>query len=416
MDSVEADWHKATDPATPARLLLELLLDFPAEVLRNPAFRLAVAADPGLARSTTIARRAVMALDKEYRAIGLESAPDEVRGFVEFCDQRNRAPFRFQPRPSMGEFKCSPTGFREAAALRTALRCASALAPTILGGTTDGEIRAWYRHDASEFGTKHLGSSETVIRGKRGNEVVMPGTAGHVLRELFDFHGSFELVIKDGGFDVGATLWGAAWSASLEMVRSQGRGALPHDCFEIDGETKDRERIQPADPGAFDRSVRTLERMIPKRAANRIVLVIDDTHGDALDCGVNAFSRDAEELLESQGVRGLRETLRGFLVDACDELGIDAGDPAEDKGDLDDIRSSDVGSCRIALSEDDRSRLRKALDELHLLARPALFGARHIDEFEFRIAAFRAGKLIAYRADRMEIQPIDARGSLKFLE
>ena len=108
MDTRDPDRRRAADPETPTSVLLRDLLDFPGEVLRNPTFRLAIARDPGMACSAGIARHAVIALDAEYRAAGLDGAPEEVRSFVEFCDRRNKSSFRFRPSSTPDAFTCTP--------------------------------------------------------------------------------------------------------------------------------------------------------------------------------------------------------------------------------------------------------------------------------------------------------------------
>ena len=410
MSRSDPDQQRAANPDTPAQLLLDLLLDFPGEVLRNPSFKLAVVADPSLLASASLARRAMIALDAEYRSIGLNGAGEEVLALVAFCDRRNKSRFRFRPSSTLLAFECSPSDFPSAKAARSALRGASALASAILGRAEGTQISSFFRQESAKSGGEAYG--ETEIRPKRGPSLSLAQSADRVFRDLFDFHACFRLDIKGGGQDLNAELLDSAWQASLEMVRTPASGTTLSSCFEIDGGDTGVKSIRPADPAAFEDSVRALEALVPRSSQDKVVIVIDDTHGFVLDVGVHIFTRDAKELLGSDGVRGLRLALRYHLADACEDLGIDASDADNDDSDELDEESDEHGESDET-GEAPRYRVSTALDQVHHLADPVFITERYADEFDFRIAAFRAGKLIAFRADGLEMQPVMARASLR---
>lgn len=391
-------------------MLLNLLLDFPGEVLRNQTLRLATVADPGLAGTLSLARRTVLALDADYRAIGLNGAPEAVRSFVDFCDRQSSSPFRFRPSSTTGAFECTPSDFAAATAFRSALRCASALVPAVMGGFRGRGISSTYRRDSRSY--EQYG--DTVIHPKKGADVPFPRSADAVFRDLFDFHGFFSLDIRESGRELEATLWDSAWSASLEMARSPGHGTDLCDCFVIIGQQEgDGGPVRPSDPAAFENSVHALEALVPRAPEEKIVLVIDDTHGDALDFGVHVFAGAAIDLLGPKGIEGLRESIRDYLCDFCEGLGLTESDSVDDETEEESEGSDDAGAARIRTRDEQRLQISRALDQIHLSADPVFSTESDCDEFDSRIAAFRAGQLIAFRADQMEMQPVAACASLR---
>ncbi len=385
MTNSEPDMRgRATDPSTPISELLELLLDFPGDVLRNPAFVVAVAADPAVVRGLDLPRRAILALDADYRPIGMATGAEEFRRLLEMCDRRNGSKFRFAPADRLRHIQYEPIAAEAPKSppreVVSTLRFACALSAALIGQLEGWEFCVYARHPAD--GDYYIeGEIRSCLTGQSER---MPGEVCEAFRWLFRDYAGFELRVHGNGLEADLTLLERADFVDLSLTK-RVRKADPGACFEVEG--------RPAacgDPAALLEAIRSLESVVPKRGNDEIVLVVDDTDGSTLDIGVNVMSLCAEDAVEGSSFAEFLGSHGVALEDLSDELGLEDADRLQ------------VNAAAIS----------QALDRVHQTVDP-VFEHGFTGEFLYRLAAFRNGRLIAFHGDRWEVQREIASASLR---
>ena len=388
---------QASNPDTPIGELLSLLVDFPGEVLRNPAFQMGVVADPSLLQGIDLPQQAILALDAEYREIGLANAPAEVRGFVAFCDHQHGAPYRISPSPHPRalEYRPMATGAQAVPPgdLVSALRFASALAPAFMkaGETKVVEVYARYPADMNYYIEGNITSD-----APREPIVHLPKDVCEVFRWLLRDYSAFDVKVRNCGHNVTASLSDRAYYVDLELVKSVSSKNISN-CFTVAGRPAACE-----DPTRLIEAIQSLEKVVPRRGRDEIVLVVDDTHGRQLDIGINVISLPVENALGDGSLKDFRKVITTEAIeDLCDQLGLE---------DAERIDVSDEDDGDQDLSED--WAISSALNQLHILADPDFRDSSSV-EFDYRIAAFRHGKLIAFYGDKFEVEKKIAEACLR---
>jgi hypothetical protein len=387
---------QASNPNTPIGELLSLLVDFPGEVLRNPAFQMGVVADPSLLQGIDLPQQAILALDAEYREIGLANAPAEIRGFVEFCDHQHGAKYRFSPSTQPRTLEYRPVTASAQAAppsdLVSAIRFASALAPAFMKATETKVFEVYARHPADvEYYIE--GNINSDAPGK--TNIPLPKDVCAVFRWLLRHYSGFDITVRNYGHDVTASLSERAYYIDLLLVKHVSSKNISK-CFTVDGHPAACE-----DPIRLIEAIQSLEKVVPRRDRDEIVLVIDDTHGLQLDIGINVISLSVEDAIGDGSLKDFRQVLTYALEDLCDQFGLEDAERIDvSNGDESD---EDLGGCGVISS---------ALDQLHVFADPS-FKDNWSDEFDYRIAAFRNGKLIAFYGDKFEVEKKIAEACLR---
>lgn len=388
--------EQCSNPDTPIGELLSLLVDFPGEVLRNPTFQMGVVADPSLLQGIDLPQQAILALDAEYREIGLANAPAEIRGFVEFCDHQHGAKYRFSPstQPRMLEYRPMTAGAQPAppSDLVSAIRFASALAPAFMTATETKVIEVYARHPADmEYWIEGCITSD-----KPGvADVLLPECVCKVFQWILRHYHSFGITVRNYGHDVTVSLSGRAYHVDLLLVKHVSSKNISK-CFTVDGNPAACE-----DPTRLIEAIQSLEKVVPRRDRDEIVLVIDDTDGRQLDIGVNVISLPVEDAIGDGSLKDLRQVLTCGLEDLCDQFG------------LEDAERIDVSNADESVEDlGGRWAVSSALDQLCVCADP-IFKDHWCDEFDYRVAAFRNEKLIAFYGDRFEVEKKIAEACLR---
>jgi hypothetical protein len=389
--------EQCSNPDTPIGELRSLLVDFPGEVLRNPAFQMGIVADPSLLQGMDLSQRAVLALDAEYREIGLANAPAEIRGFVEFCDHQHGAPYRFSPstQPRALEYRPMATSAQTAppSDLVSALRFASALAPAFMKATETKVIEVYARHPAD---TEYYIEGCITSDAPGVTDILLPTDVCEVFRWILRDYSAFDIKVRNCGHNVTASLSDRAYYVDLELVKSVSSKNIS-TCFTVAGRPAACE-----DPTRLTEAIQSLEKVVPRRDRDEIVLVVDDTHGLQLDIGINVISLPVEDSIGDGSLTDFRKMITTeALEDLCDQLGLEDAERI-DVSDEDD-GDQDLGEC-WAIS--------RALNQLQILADPD-FRDSSIVEFDYRIAAFRNGKLIAFYGDKFEVEKKIAEACLR---
>jgi hypothetical protein len=388
--------EQCSNPNTPIGDLLSLLVDFPGEVLRNPAFQIGVVADPSLLQGIDPSQRAVLALDAEYREFGLANAPAEIRGFVEFCDQQHGAKYRFSPstQPRTLEYRPMTAGAQSAPPgdLVSAIRFASALAPAFMTATEAKVIEVYARHPA---GMKYY-IEGCIASDKPGvADVLLPEHVCNVFGWLLRKYHGFGITVRNYGHDVNASLSERGCYVDLLLVKHVSSKNISK-CFTVDGNPAACE-----DPTRLIEAIQLLEKVVPRRDRDEIVLVIDDTDGRQFDRGVNVISLPVEDAIGDGSLKDFRQVLTCGLEDLCDQFGLEDAERIDVSNGDESVK--DLGG-RWAVSS--------ALDQLYVCADP-IFKYRCCDEFDYRVAAFRNGKLIALYCDCLEVEECIAEACLR---
>ena len=389
--------EQCSNPDTPIGELLSLLVDFPGEVLRNPAFQMGVTADPSLLQGIGLAQRAVLALDAEYREIGLANAPAEIRGFVEFCDHQYGGPYRFSPstQPRTLEYQPIATGAQTVppSDLVSAVRFASALAPALMKAVDTKVIEVHARYPADWMEPYIDGN---ITSDAPGEPVVhLPDDVCAVFRWLLYDYATFCITVRNCGHIVTALLSERARYIDLKLVKSVSSKNISK-CFTVD--------LRPSvceDPTRLIAAIQSLEKVVPRRDRDEIVLVVDDTHGLQLDIGINVISLPVEDAFGDGLLKDFRKLITWGLEDLCDQFGLEDAERIE-------VGEDDNGDQDL----DGRWTISRALDQLQVLADPD-FRDSASGEFDYRIAAFRNGKLIAFYGDKFEVEKEIAEACLR---
>ncbi len=303
---------------------------------------------------------------------------------MDFCQRRLGDEFRFAPCTQEHAIDYEP---RSADAPRTppqelvsALRFASALMPALTRKPGREVLGVFARHPAD---------MDYFVEGEIRNDSdnvsdSVPRELCEVFRHLFRDYSGFRLEVSRGGLEANATLLERAYYVDLRLAKAVNK-ANAGRCFEVNG--------RPTDCGNPERllqAIRSLEAAVPRRDREEIVLVLDDTHGMRFDVGVTAMSVPADVILDNGSQDEFRESIAGNLEDFCDEFG------------LDDADRIDIDQPAVSL----------ALDGIHAFA-DSEFEFNMGGEFDYRIAAFRNGKLIAFFGDKWEVQNDIAGASLR---
>jgi hypothetical protein len=388
--------ERCSNPNTPIGDLLSLLVDFPGEVLRNPAFQIGVVADPSLLQGIDLSQRTVLALDAEYREFGLANAPAEIGEFVEFCDQQHGARYRFSPstQPRTLEYRPMTAGAQPAppSDLVSAIRFASALAPAFMTATETKVIEVYARHPAD---MKYY-IEGCIASDKPGvADVLLPKHVCNVFGWLLRQYHGFGITVRNYGHDVTASLSERGYYVDLLLVKHVSSKNISK-CFTVDGKPAACE-----DPTRLIEAIQSLEKVVPRRDRDEIVLVVDDTHGLQLDIGVNVISLPVEDAIGDGSLKDFRQVLTGGLEDLCDQFGLEDAERIDvSNGDESD---EDLGGSAVISS---------ALNQLHIFADPSFKDSLYV-EFDYRVAAFRNGKLIAFYGDRFEVEEKIAEACLR---
>lgn len=120
-------------------------------------------------------------------------------------------------------------------------------------------------------------------------------------------------------------------------------------------------------------------------------------------------------LLGREGIRGLRRSSREeTIADLCTKLGISSGDSEDDAEPAEEgNESTRFGDASLKISKKQSQRISEALDRVRHRSDPVFDRDSYDTEFKYRLAAFRAGKLVAFRAEGMDMQPMRASASLQ---
>jgi hypothetical protein len=196
----------------------------------------------------------------------------------------------------------------------------------------------------------------------------------------------YGITVRNYGHDVTASLSERAYYVDLLLVKHVSSKNISK-CFTVDGNPAACE-----DPTRLIEAIQSLEKVVPRRDMDEIVLVIDDTDGLQLDVGVNVISLPVEDAIGDGSLKDFRQVLTCGLEDLCDQFGLEDAERIDvSNGDESD---EDLGGSGVISS---------ALDQLHVFADPGFNDSMYV-EFDYRVAAFRNGKLIAFYGDRFEVE------------
>jgi hypothetical protein len=326
-----------------------------------------------------------MALDADYRKIGLSIAPAGFKEVAMFCDRRCGNLFRFAPltrRQVIDYTPLSPDAPQEPPPeLVTALRFASALMPALTRtpGTDQLKVYARWPADMRPY-------VDGEIAGSPGDPCVpIPEELKWVFHHLVKNHGGFSLDVRRGGLEADLHVSERAYHVDLWLAKAVTRSSVGQ-CFKVNGSDADCDN-----PEALLEAIQSLEQVVPKRGREEIVLVIDDTHGMWLDVGIQVMSAPTEDVLGGLSLGRFRKGTVASLEDLVDQWG------------LEDAERIDV----------DESAVGSALDRIQALADSEFKLNGCYGEFESRVAAIRGGKLIAFYGDNWEVENKFARASLR---
>jgi hypothetical protein len=399
MNSPERTWTAASEapivarcrnPDTPVDELASMLADFPGEVLRNPSFKLAMVADRSMIRGMPLHKQAFLALDAEYRelAMSVADAP-EIEGFVQFCERYAGPGFRFQHTNPTRQIAYKPlmTDAPEAPSeeLISAVRFASALASVVTSPYESKRLEVWARcpADGDYYNDGHLQREAPLGGGtEKPSYEGIPKPVRAVIASAFVSDSLFELEARNGGGEVDVSLLARAYHVALEMVKSQ-KGNDLHKCFSVDGSTPSN-----SETARLKKAVKELEALVPRRSRDELVLVIDDLHGYVLDVGITVCSVSADDALDDGRIADFRKLIaEECLEDVADRLALEDAERLE----------ANEPAISDALRE-----LKDCID--------SQFRGR---EFEYQIAAFREGRLVAFYGDKLEVEPIQSKAWIR---
>lgn len=391
MHPPESTWTAASEapllarcrnPDTPVDELASMLADFPGEVLRNPAFKIATVADPSMVRRLPLHKQAVLALDAEYRLLtqSISDAP-EIKDFVQFFNKYTGPEFRFQPTNPTRQIAYKPlmTDAPEAPPeeLISAVRFVSALASAVASPYESREITAEaYRRAGRDYCKRGDLSCQAPREGgtEKPSREELPTPVMAVIASAFGSEAFFWFSTSDGGNKVDVDLQKRGYHVCLELVKSP-RGKNVIECFEVDGRTP-----SSTEPARLLKAIGDLEALAPRRGQDEIVLVVGDTHYVVFENEIIVLSVSADDALGEGRIVDFRKLIaQECLEDVADELALWDAEP---------IQANESG-ISSALSE-----LTACID--------CQFEGR---ECEYQIAAFRGGKLVAYYGDKFEIEP-----------
>jgi hypothetical protein len=359
-----------------------MLADFPGEVLRNPAFEIAVVADPSMIRSMPLHKQAVLALDAEYRKLALSVADaPEIKDFVQFFNKYTGSEFRFRPTNPTRQIAYKPlmAGAPEAPPeeLISAVRFVSALASAVASPYESRELKAEaYRRPGRDCCKQGDLSCQAPREGgtERPSRDELPTPVMAVIASAFGSETLFWFNTRDGGNEVDVSLEEPGYEVCLELVRSP-RGKDVIKCFEVDGRTP-----SGTEPARLLKAIGDLETLAPRRGQDEIVLVVGDTHCVVFDDEITVLSVSADDALGE-----------GRIVDFRKEIAMECLEFVLDNLELWDAE-------RIQANE---SGISSALSELTACIDCQLDSG----ECEYQIAAFRGGKLVAYYGAKFEVEP-----------
>jgi hypothetical protein len=377
--------HRASDPNTKVSDLVALLTDFPGNVLRNPAFEVAISTDMSILRGLDLPRQAILAIDAEYRKLGLTVAPAGFKEVAKFCDRRCGKPFRFTPSTRVQTIDYAPmlpvTSKVPPQELVTALRFASALMPGLTRIPDKEQLDICARFPA-DLPYKIDGF---VRSDSRSDDVSLPDQICDIFRNLLINYAGFSLEVRRGGLEADLTTRERAFDIEMRLVKAVGKANVGR-CFEVDGRPADCSNPE----GLLD-AIRSLERTVPRRDRDEIVWVIDDRDGFELDVGITAMSVPAEDVLADLSQGELRKAIATSLEELSEQFR------------LEDAERIDVDEFAVS----------RALDRIHELADSVFQHNSEWSEFQSRIAAFRSGKLIAFFGDKWEVEKNIGRARLR---